>query len=238
LKRQVTFRGWNETPPPLQYEVVAFHTCEPMALQMAEKWPERFRYHKTKWGHFDGGLTDHIEIGGFTPKNQIRGRHILFLVRAPFLLSADRRAQAEFHNNDVTLSQLHVLVVLLQSFIKSLTVVLPFYPSGTMERTVKSETLARLVAHPTPREGVVATANTTAQILSGLPSCGQPTRLIVYDLHTLQNRFFWNNHMISDLCTSVPLIRKTLEENKKNPEHPVVDCIAFPDDGSAARRGS
>lgn len=34
----------------------------------------------------------------------------------------------------------------------------------------------------------VATANTYAQMFSNLPSCGKPTRLLVYDLHTLQAR--------------------------------------------------
>jgi hypothetical protein len=38
------------------------------------------------------------------------------------------------------------------------------------------------------QEGQVATANTYAQLFSSLPSCGKPTRLMVYDLHALQNR--------------------------------------------------
>ena len=42
-----------------------------------------------------------------------------------------------FHNNDVTLSQFSVMIMLLQSFIESLTVVLPYYPVGTMERVVQ-----------------------------------------------------------------------------------------------------
>eukprot|EP01035_Chromulina_nebulosa_P017630 gene17630-23207_t len=46
---------------------------------------------------------------------------------------------ASFHNNDVTLSQFSVMVTLLQSFIQSLTVVLPFYPVGTMERVIKED---------------------------------------------------------------------------------------------------
>jgi hypothetical protein len=58
------------------------------------------------------------------PVNRISGEHVLFL--------------ASFHNNDVTLSQFSVMVTLLQSFIESLTVVLPFYPVGTMERVVRS----------------------------------------------------------------------------------------------------
>ena len=51
-----------------------------------------------------------------------------------------------------------------------------FVGNSTMERVV--------------REGTVATAATYAHMFSSLPSCGRPTRLMVYDLHTLQNRFY------------------------------------------------
>ena len=36
---------------------------------------------------------------------------------------------ASFHDNDVTLSQFQVMVMLLMSFVESLTIVLPFYPT-------------------------------------------------------------------------------------------------------------
>ena len=39
-------------------------------------------------------------------------------------------------------------------------------------------------------EGEVATANTLARLLSSLPPCGKTTRVMFYDLHTLQNRFY------------------------------------------------
>ena len=134
---------------------------------------------------------------------RISGENILFL--------------ASFHNNDVTLSQLSVMIALLQSFIQSLTIVLPFYPVGTMERVTQ--------------EGQVATANTYAQILSSLPSCGKPTRLIVYDLHTLQNRFYLHGNAIASLQTSIPLLINKLKETN-------INCIAFPDDGAAKRFSS
>ena len=35
---------------------------------------------------------------------------------------------ASFHSNDATLSQLYVCITLLESLVKSLTIVLPFYP--------------------------------------------------------------------------------------------------------------
>lgn len=55
--------------------------------------------------------------------NRLSGEHCIFL--------------ASFHNNDVTLSQFSVMIAILQSFIESLTIILPFYPVGTMERVVR-----------------------------------------------------------------------------------------------------
>ena len=182
-----------------RYQIIAAEAWEGMAEQLEGAYPERFHFHKTTWGKFPDG-TDNIEVGGYTPYNVIAGERVLFL--------------ASFHNNDVTLSQFQVLVMLLQSFIKELVVVLPFYPVGTMERTV--------------REGQVATANTYAQMFSNLPSCGRPTRLIIYDLHTLQNRFYLHGNVIGSLKTTIPLLFPALERQS-------IDCIAFPDDGAAKR---
>ncbi|CAN0513347.1 unnamed protein product, partial [Ectocarpus sp. 8 AP-2014] len=93
------------------------------------------------------------------------------------------------------------MICLLQYFVESLTVVLPYYPTGTMERVVK--------------EGQVATANTYAQMFSNLPSCGKPTRLLVYDLHTLQarrnNRFYLHGNAIASLQTSIPILINELK---------------------------
>jgi hypothetical protein len=117
----------------IRYQIIAAEACQSLARRMEQKYPHRFTFHPTKWLKFPDG-TDNIEIGGFTPNNIISGEHVLFL--------------ASFHNNDVTLSQFQVMIGLLQSFIESLTVVLPFSPVGTMERIV--------------REGQVATAATYA----------------------------------------------------------------------------
>jgi len=143
-----------------RYIIIAAPGMENLAEKIQKEFPSRFLYLRdTKWKKFSDG-TDNIDIDGFHPVNLISGQNVLFL--------------CSFHNNDVTLSQFSVMITLLQSFIDSLTIVLPFYPVGTMERIVK--------------EGQVATANTYAQMFSNLPSCGKPTRLVVYDLHTLQNR--------------------------------------------------
>jgi ribose-phosphate pyrophosphokinase len=191
----------------LRYQIIAAPGMEKMANSLVDAYPNRFLFHKTKWGKFPDG-TDNIEIGGFQPVNRISGENILMF--------------ASFHNNDVTLSQFSVMVTLLQSFIQSLTVVLPFYPVGTMERVIQ--------------EGQVATANTYAQMFSNLPSCGKPTRLIIYDLHTLQNRFYLHGNAIASLQTSIPLLIQRIQQSQETTSP--INCVAFPDDGAAKRFGS
>ena len=105
-----------------RYQIIAGPGFEEMAEKIVNLYPERFMFHKTKWGKFPDG-TDNIEIGGFQPVNKISGEHVLML--------------ASFHNNDVTLSQFSVMVTLLQSFVETLSVCLPFYPVGTMERVTQ-----------------------------------------------------------------------------------------------------
>ncbi|KAG7337275.1 ribose-phosphate pyrophosphokinase [Nitzschia inconspicua] len=183
----------------MRYQIIAAEACEPLAKRMAQKYPDRFTFHPTNWLKFPDG-TDNIEIGGFTPVNVISGEHVLFL--------------ASFHNNDVTLSQFQVMICLLQSFIESMTVVLPFSPVGTMERVI--------------REGQVATAATYAHMFSSLPRCGRPTRLMVYDLHTLQNRFYLHGNAVASLHSAIPMLKDKIKETG-------VNCVAFPDDGAAKR---
>lgn len=172
-----TDSSWDEhfekSEKSKRYVVIAAPGMEDIAKSIESAEPNRFLYIRdTLWNKFPDG-TDNIEIGGFHPMNRISGQNVLFL--------------SSFHNNEVTLSQFSVLITLLQSFIHSLTIVLPFYPVGTMERVLK--------------EGQVATANTYAQMFSNLPTCGKPTRVIVYDLHTLQNRFSLSKYIqLSVLC--------------------------------------
>jgi ribose-phosphate pyrophosphokinase len=186
----------------VKYQIISVPSMKEIGERLVNKYPTRFRLHDTKWNKFPDG-TDNIEVGGFQPVNRISGENVLML--------------CSFHNNDITLSQFSVMVTLLQSFIESLTVVLPFYPVGTMERVIK--------------EGQVATANTYAQMFSNLPNCGKPTRLIVYDLHTLQNRFYLHGNAIASLQTTIPMLINSLKKSN-------INCVAFPDDGAAKRFSS
>ena len=197
-------KDWNDhfgTNGGKKYIILASPEMEEMAERISNKNPKRFLYHRSSWGKFPDG-TDNIVLGGYSPVNLVSGEDVIFL--------------SSFHNNDATLSQFSAFIVLLQSFINSLTIVLPFYPVGTMERVV--------------HEGQVATANTFASMLSNLPSCGKPTRLVIYDLHTLQNRFFFHHHTIASMQTTIPLLKAKIQDKSCQ-----VTCVAFPDEGAAKR---
>jgi hypothetical protein len=69
---------------------------------------------------------------------------------------------------------------------------LPVAGQATMERVVL--------------EGEVATANTLSRVLSALPRIGSPARVMFYDLHTLQNRFYFHTGAIATMHTAIPLV--------------------------------
>ncbi len=92
-----------------------------------------------------------------------------------------------------------------------LRIILPFSPTGTMERETS--------------EGVVATANVDAKMLSALPG---RVHIVTVDLHTLANQFFFHTHTVSlRTYMDVAMIRI----------RPVTDrfAVVFPDDGAAKR---
>lgn len=96
-----------------RYAVFAAEATTAHALKLQSLDPGRFKVFPILWDKFPDG-TDNITMSGYSPRNEIAGEHVIFF--------------ASFHNNDVTLSQFSALIVLLQSFIESLTIILPFYP--------------------------------------------------------------------------------------------------------------
>eukprot|EP00607_Mallomonas_marina_P005065 CAMPEP_0182429028 /NCGR_PEP_ID=MMETSP1167-20130531/25459_1 /TAXON_ID=2988 /ORGANISM="Mallomonas Sp, Strain CCMP3275" /LENGTH=218 /DNA_ID=CAMNT_0024612323 /DNA_START=399 /DNA_END=1055 /DNA_ORIENTATION=- len=80
-------------------------------------------------------------------------------------------------------------------------------------------------------EGRVATANTYAVLLSSLPNCGKPNRLMIYDIHALQERFYFHGPTICSLHSTIPLLLARLQQTN-------ITTIVFPDDGAAKRFGS
>jgi len=134
----------------------------------------------------------------------VRDRHVAFL--------------ASFHSPEVIFEQLSIIYSLPKMFVASFTLVLPFFPTGTAERVV--------------REGEVATAVTLARILSNIPpSRGGPTSTIIFDIHALQERFYFGDSILPCFESGIPLLLDRLSrlEDANN----VV--IAYPDEGAYKR---
>ncbi|GAA0167388.1 nucleotide kinase [Lithospermum erythrorhizon] len=136
--------------------------------------------------------------------HNIRAQHVVFL--------------ASFSSPAVIFEQLSVIFALPRLFVASFTLVLPFFPTGTFERMEE--------------EGDVATAFTMARILSNIPvSRGGPTSLVIYDIHALQERFYFGDHVLPLFETGIPLLKQRLQQL---PESEKI-VIAFPDDGAWKR---
>jgi len=54
---------------------------------------------------------------------------------------------------------------------------------------------------------------------------------MVYDLHTLQNRFYLHGNAVASLHSAIPLLKQRIKKG-------LVNCVAFPDDGAAKRFSS
>jgi phosphoribosylpyrophosphate synthetase len=163
-----------------------------------------FHTEPIQWKRFLDG-TDKIEIDELKTSS-LTNKHIFFV--------------ANFESNDATLSQLHALTYLCEVRIQSLTLLMPFFPTGTAERVSDGE------------EQIVPTANTLALMLSGLPRVGPPVRIMTYDIHALQEQFYFGNNAVADLRSAIPALLKRIETM---PQEKRITCIAFPDDGAKKR---
>ncbi|BBN13214.1 ribose-phosphate pyrophosphokinase [Marchantia polymorpha subsp. ruderalis] len=153
-----------------------------------------------KWGTFADGFPNI-----FVPNaHGIRSQHVAFL--------------ASFSSPGVIFEQLSIIYALPRMFVASFTLVLPFFPTGTLERMED--------------EGDIATAFTLARILSNIPiSRGGPTSLVIFDIHALQERFYFGDNVLPCFESGIPLLKHRL--------HQLPDAnnvsIAFPDEGAWKR---
>jgi ribose-phosphate pyrophosphokinase len=134
---------------------------------------------------------------------QIRHSHVLFL--------------ASFDNPLSIFGQISLLYHLPKYLCRSLKVLLPYFPTGTMERI--------------QIQGEIATAYSLAQMLSCIPLTRTgPSEIVIFDIHALQNQFYFSSNIIVRLESTVGLL---LTELKMNPNEKY--AITFPDDGAHKR---
>eukprot|EP00899_Mesostigma_viride_P027438 jgi/Mesvir1/787/Mv17385-RA.1 len=152
------------------------------------------------WSRFADGFPDLF----ITDALSLRDRHVAFL--------------ASFHTPGAIFEQLAVIYAIPRLFVRSFTLVLPYFPTGTVERMED--------------EGDIATAVTLARMLSALPlSRGGPTPLVIFDIHALQERFYFSDNVMPCFLSAIPLLKEALEEL---PDANNV-TIAYPDEGAWKR---
>ncbi|WP_291323499.1 ribose-phosphate diphosphokinase [Desulfonatronospira sp.] len=113
--------------------------------------------------------------------------------------------------------QLSVIYELPRLAVRSLKVFLPYFPTGTMERV--------------DEEGEIATAATLARMLSLIPgTMTGPVQVVIYDIHALQERFYFTDRVVPRLESAVPLLLERIKGMQDV-------AVAFPDEGSWKRFG-
>ena len=114
-----------------------------------------------------------------------------------------------------------LIYALAQLGARHFRVLVPFFATGTMERV--------------DAVGQVATAAAMARILSATPHCGSgPSTVVVYDVHALQEQFYFSDNVHVQLKSAVPLLHEKLAELAARPGGPA-PVVVYPDDGSAKR---
>ncbi|CAH1773697.1 unnamed protein product [Owenia fusiformis] len=155
------------------------------------------------WGKFNDGFPNLF----INDVKEIAGKDVIFL--------------ASFHSPQVIFEQLGIMYAIPRYLARSFTVILPYFPTGTMERVDK--------------EGQIATAKTLAAMLSHIPMTSRgPAQLVIFDIHALQERFYFSENVIPRLESAIPLLLREMRNlgDKNNL------AIAFPDDGAHKRFNS
>lgn len=164
--------------------------------------------------------SDHVEKGNITWETFPDGFPNLFITDVHSIRSRDVVFLASFLDPNSIFVQLSIIVSLPRYLARSVVVVLPYFPTGTMERVEE--------------EGQIATAATLARMISGIPlSSKGPNKLVIFDIHALQERFYFTDNVIPILASATPILLSRLESHHKNEKI----AIAFPDEGAWKRFG-
>lgn len=158
------------------------------------------RINAIEWNLFEDGYPNIFikDVEDFTDK------HVIFV--------------GSFYSPGIIFEQISVLYALPKCSIRSLTFVLPYFNTGTMERV--------------DTEGQVATAVAMARLLSAIPlSSMGPSRLLTFDIHALQERFYFSDNVIPKLASAMPKFIEIIRQ--LNTGIPI--SIAFPDEGAYNR---
>lgn len=171
--------------PQMQMVAEAVATHEP-----------RIMVGRVSWKRFPDGMPNLFIHGVDTVQN----------AHVSFLMCLD--------DPDTIFEQMSLLYALAVLAPKSLKILLPYFPTGTMER----------IDH----EGQVATAATLAQMISAIAPAGPgPVPLYLWDIHALPIRHYFGPNISPKFKTGTKLLKEHLAGENVS--------IAFPDEGAWKR---
>jgi len=136
---------------------------------------------------------------------KIRFHHVAFL--------------ASLSTPEVLFEQFAVMSAIPKHLAKSVIVFVPYFPVGKMERVTTY--------------GGIATADTLSRMLSSIPNCTRgPCQIIIFDIHALQNQFYFSDNILIRLETAIPLLHIAIKT-----KYPTLEdvAVAFPDEGAYKR---
>jgi len=177
-----------------------------MAVQMKQNMGDQVELCDLKWLHFPDGF----------PNLEVKKDDALRLENfygTCIILS--------LHSPAVIFEQLCLLYALPRMRARNFRVILPWFSTGQTERVEKI--------------GQIATASSLARMLSATPACPTgPSTVVIYDIHALQEQFYFSDNVLVELKSAVWLLKLELDRLKKeNPGEEI--AITFPDDGAHKR---
>jgi ribose-phosphate pyrophosphokinase len=179
----------------MKHKIFYYPTCKLQAEAMVEADP-RLQLGTVNWDRFPDKFPNLF----VTNMDELASTHVALLM--------------SITSPETVFEQMSVFYALAAQRPASLRVLLPYFPTGTMER----------VDH----EGQVATAHTLAQMFSAVGPAGPgPVPLYIWDAHALALRHFFGPNIAPRFKSGV----KRLTEGRLTAEHVVV----FPDDGALKR---
>lgn len=155
-----------------------------------------------------------IELGTIVWKRFADGFPDILIPDIEGLRRRDVAFLACLDSPDAILEQISVMQKLAGNRCHSLRFLLPYFPTGTMERA--------------DHEGQVATALTLAQMISSVAPGGPgPIPLYIWDLHALQNLNYFGPNISARGKWGIRVLQKRLEGRDVT--------IVFPDEGAYKR---
>ncbi|MFZ2310956.1 MAG: ribose-phosphate diphosphokinase [Patescibacteria group bacterium] len=163
-----------------------------------------------------GGKDSIFELGTISWKDFPDGFPNVMIFNSKQLVNGDVIFLADFSCPKEIFRQLAVMYALPSYGIHSLKVILPFFPTGTMDRA--------------SHYGEIVTAKTLARMLSVIPMAECPTQIYIFDIHAQQEQFYFADTVRVRCMSAMNLLLNKLSCDENT-------AVAFPDEGAYKRFG-